>query len=161
MFNAERQSRRRDLDLEQRVRRDLAFLFDQYGATLDSNALEAYGNSEVSVGAGNLELQFVKNERDGEYRTTVVGPRNGHGVWEQLQVALAASTGEDPANFSVPISYSDDPAGLSYTGLAKLAFVLKPRFDRLDKAFASYPENVDCALPVRLVDEEENRVLGE
>jgi len=87
---------------------------------------------------GNLEFQFAKNERDGEYRT-VVGPRNGHGVWELLQVALAASTGEDPANLSVPISYSDDPAGLSYTGLAKIASVLKPRFDRLNEAFA--PEN--------------------
>lgn len=51
---------KRDSPLEQRVRRDLAFRFDQYGATVDSNTLEAYGNSEVSVGVGNLEFQFER-----------------------------------------------------------------------------------------------------
>ena len=134
MSKAERQ----DLELEQRVRRDLAFLFDQYGATVDSNTVEAYRNSEVSVGVGNLEFQFAKNERDREHRA-VVGPRNGHGVWELLHVALAASTGEDPTHLSFPISYNDDPAATSYIGLIRLASVLKPRFDRLNEAFA--PEN--------------------
>jgi hypothetical protein len=136
--NAERQSRSRDSDLEQRIRRDLAFLFDQYGATVGSNTLQAYGNSEVSVVVGHLEFQFAKNDRDGECRV-VVGPRNGHGVWELLLVALAASTGEDPITLTFPISYSDDPAGPSYIGLARLASVLKPRLDRLNEAFA--PEN--------------------
>jgi len=134
MFKAERQ----DLELEQRVRRDLAFLFDQYGATVDSNTVEAYCNSEVSVGVGNLEFQFAKNQHDREYRA-VVGPRNGHGVWELLHVALAASTGEDPTHLSFPISYNDDPAATSYIGLTRLASILKPRFDRLNEAFA--PEN--------------------
>jgi hypothetical protein len=92
-----------DLELEQRVRRDLA-----------------------------------KNERDREYRA-VVGPRNGHGVWELLHVALAASTGEDPTHLSFPISYNDDPAATSYIGLTRLASILKPRVDRLNEAFA--PEN--------------------
>jgi hypothetical protein len=136
--NAERQSKSRDSDLEQRVRRDLAFLFDQYGATVSSNTVQVYGNSEVSVAVGHLEFQFAKNDRDGECRA-VVGPRNGHGVWELVLVALAASTGEDPTTLTFPISYSDDPAGLSYIGLARLASVSKPRVDRLNEAFA--PEN--------------------
>jgi hypothetical protein len=135
---AARQARGKDSDLEQRVRRDLTFLFDQYGAVVSSNTLQAHGNSEVSVAVGNLEFQFAKNERDGENRA-VVGPRNGHGVWELLSVALAASTGEDATTLTCPLSYSDNPAGLSYIGLTKLASLLKPRFDRLNEAFA--PEN--------------------
>jgi hypothetical protein len=136
--NAERLSKKSDSDLEQRVRRDLAFLFDQYGATIRSNSVGAYGNSEVAVAVGHLEFQFAKNDRDGECRA-VVGPRDGHGVWELILVALAASTGEDPTALTFPISYSDDPEGLSYIGLARLATVLKPRIDRLNEAFG--PEN--------------------
>jgi hypothetical protein len=40
---------------------------------------------------------------------------------------------------TVPISYNDDPAMLSYIGLTTLAAELKPRFERLNRAFA--PEN--------------------
>ena len=81
---------RKDADLEQRVRRDFAFLFEEHGATVRSITLQDFGNSEVIVGAGNLDFQFAKNERDGEIRV-VVGPRNGHGVWKLLHVALARS----------------------------------------------------------------------
>ena len=87
---------------------------------------------------GLLEFQFAKNDRDGECRA-VVGPRDGYGVWELIPVALAASTGETPNTLTFPISYSDDPARLSYIGLARLATVLKPRIDRLNEAFG--PEN--------------------
>ena len=133
--------KRRDADLEQRVRRDLAFLFDEYGATVSSNTVVAFGNSQITVAAGNLEFQFVKNDRDGDARV-MVGPRNGHGVWELLRVALAASTGEDASVLSFPISFSDDPATLSYIGLTRLAAGLKPRFARLNDAFApqNYPD---------------------
>ena len=127
-----------DVDLERRVRHDLAFIFEEHGATVSVNTLEAFGNSEITVTAGNLEFQFAKNDRDQEFRV-VVAPRNGHGVWELLHIALAASTGEDAATLTVPISYHDDPATLSYIGLTALAAVLKPRFERLNRAFA--PEN--------------------
>lgn len=127
--------KRGDAYLEQRIRRDLAFLFEKYGATVSSNTLEAFGNSEVTVAVGNLEFQFAKNDRDHEFRVSV-GPRNGHGLWELLHVALAASTGEEAATMRFLISYSDDPTKLSYTSLAAL---LKPRLDRLNDAFA--PEN--------------------
>ena len=127
-----------DVDLERRVRHDLAFLFEEHGATVSANTLEAFGNSEIMVIAGNLEFKFAKNDRDQEFRV-VVAPRNGHGVWELLHVALAASTGEDAATLTVPISYNDDPAMLSYIGLTTLAAELKPRFERLNRAFA--PEN--------------------
>ena len=129
---------RKDVDLEQRVRRDLAFLFEEQGATVRSNTLQDFGNSEVIVAAGNLDFQFAKNPRDGETRVAV-GPRNGHGVWELLHVALAAATGEDAMSLTFPISYSDDPAKLSYVGLTRVAEVLRPRFERLDSAFA--PDN--------------------
>src|SRR5271170_5771062 len=115
-----------DADLERRVRRDLAFLFEEYGAAVSANTLEAFGNSEITVIAGNLEFKFAKNERDHEFQV-VVAPRSGHGVWELLHVALAASTGEDAATLTVPISYHDDPAVLFYIGLATLAAELKPR----------------------------------
>ena len=133
-----RQARTKDLDLEERVRRDLAFLFDQYEAKIGSNTREDHGSSQLSIVVGNLEFQFEKNDR-GVENTALVGPRNGHGIWELLVVALAASTGEDPMTLKFPISYSGDPAGLSYVGLSRLASVLKPRFDRLNEAFS--PEN--------------------
>lgn len=133
--------KRRDADLEQRIRRDMAFLFDEYGATVTSNTLEAFGNSQITVAVSNLEFQFAKNDRDGDARV-MVGPRNGHGVWELLRVALAAATGEDVSALTFPISFSDDPTTLSYIGLASLAACLKPRFARLNDAFApqNYPD---------------------
>jgi hypothetical protein len=127
-----------DVDLERRVRRDLAFLFEEHGAKLTANTLEAFGNSEITVTAGNLEFTFEKNERDRKFRV-VVASCNGQGVSELLHVALAASTGEDAAALTFPISYNDDPATLSYVGLTTLAAELKPRFERLNRAFA--PEN--------------------
>jgi hypothetical protein len=80
--------KRRDADLEQRIRRDLAFLFDDHGATVSSNTVEAFGNSQITVAVGNLEFQFTKDDQDGDARV-MVGPRNGHGVWELLRVARA------------------------------------------------------------------------
>jgi len=141
MLNRTVAQKRKDADLEQRIRRDLVFLFDERGATVSSNTLEAFGNSQITVAVGNLEFQFAKNDRDGEARV-MVGPRNGHGVWELLHVALAASTGEDVAVLTYPISFSDDPASLHYIGLASLAACLKPRFERLNDAFApqNYPD---------------------
>lgn len=127
-----------DAELEQRVRRDLAFLFDEHGATVSDSTVGAFGISQVRISVGNLEFEFERNDRDQDF-LAVVGPRNGLGVWELLHVALAASTGEDVATLTVPISYSDDPATLSYIGLTKLAAVLKPRFEHLNQAFA--PEN--------------------
>jgi hypothetical protein len=141
MLNRTFAQKRRDENLEQRIRRDLVFLFDAYGATVNSNTVEAFGHSQITVAVGNLEFQFAKNDRDGEARV-MVGPRNGHGVWELLRVALAASTGEDVAELGFPISFIDDPASLHYIGLASLAACLKPRFDRLNDAFApqNYPD---------------------
>jgi len=63
-------------------------------------------------------------------------PTKRPGGWELLSVALAASTGEDPTTLTFPISYNDDPAGLSYIGLARLASALTPRLDQLNEAFA-------------------------
>jgi hypothetical protein len=128
-----------DVDLERRVRRDLAFLFEKYGATVRMNTIEPFGNSEVMVTVGNLEFQFERNDRDQRVPGFRVGLRNGHGVWELLHVALAASTGESADNLNIPISYTDDPALLSYVGLTRLAAVLEPRLERLNLAFA--PEN--------------------
>ena len=127
-----------DVDLEERVRKDLRFLFSDYAATISSNSLEAFGNSTVTVSVGNLEFQFLKNNRDGEFRVSIA-PRNGHGVWELIHVALAASTGEDAATLKVPISYQDNPTDPTYIGLTKLALVLQSRFENLNYAFA--PEN--------------------
>ena len=43
---------------------DLAFFFEEHGATVSGNTLGAFGNSEVTVTVGNLEFQFAKNDRD-------------------------------------------------------------------------------------------------
>jgi hypothetical protein len=129
-----------DVDLEQRIRHDLAFLFDEYGAVVSSNTLDDFGISEVTVAVGNVEFKFEKNDREQESKIAV-GPRDGHGLWEPLHVALAASTGEDAAALSVPISYNGDPTKLSYIGLSRVAANLKRRFELLNGAFASenYP----------------------
>jgi len=131
---------RGDADLEQRVHRDLAFLFEVHEAIVTSNTLQAFGNSKVTIAVGNLEFQFAKNQRDNDFRISV-SPRDGHGVWELLHIALAASTGEDPVALTFPISYRDDPIRLSYIGFTRLASVLKPRFECLNEAFSSenYP----------------------
>lgn|SRR5438105_12396395 len=128
----------RDAELETTIRRDLVFLFRDWAATVSSNTREAFGNSEVTIGVQNLEFQFLKNNRDNEFRVAVA-PRSGHGVWELIHVALAASTGESAATLKAPILYHDNPASLSYIGLTNLASVLEPRFERLNRAFA--PEN--------------------
>src|ERR1700730_8271150 len=99
--------KRRDVDLERRVRNDLAFLFKEHGATVSANTVQAFGNSEITVTVRNLEFQFAKNDRDQDFKVAIA-PRNGNGVWELPHVALAASTGEDAATLTVPISYSDD-----------------------------------------------------
>ena len=129
-----------DSELEQRIRRGLRSLFERYGAVITSNTLQPYGNSQISLAAGNVEFQFDKNERDGECRV-LVGPREGYGVWKIVQVALSASTGEDAKAFAFRFSYSDDPVSLSYVGLTELGFLLESRFDRLNEAFPhdNYP----------------------
>jgi hypothetical protein len=78
----------RDVDLERRVRHDLAFLFEEHGATVSGNIHEALGNSEITVTAGNLEFQFAKYDRDQEFRVAVA-PRNGHGVCRNCYTSLS------------------------------------------------------------------------
>ena len=129
-----------DSDLEIRVRRDLAFLFEEYGAAVTANTVEPFGNSEVMVETRSLVLRFAINERDADYRV-LVAPRDGHGVWELLHVALAAATGEDPTSLITPFAYSDSPSAPNYLGLTRVAAVLRSRFERLDRAFmpGNYP----------------------
>jgi len=129
-----------DPELQQRIRRDLRFLFERYGAIITSNTRQPYGNSQISLAAGNVEFQFDKNERDGECRV-LVAPREGYGVWEIAQVALSASIGDDGKALAFLLSYSDDPVSLSYVGLTELTFLLESRFDRLNEAFTydNYP----------------------
>jgi hypothetical protein len=129
-----------DVSLEQNVRRDLGFLFSEYGATVTSNTVEAFGTSELMLEAGNVEFKFTKNKRDADYRI-LVSPRKPRGVWELLHVALAAASGEDARSLITPVYYDDEPSQLSYIGLTRVAEVLKPRFAQLDSAFnpQNYP----------------------
>ena len=123
-----------DVSLEQTVRRDLDFLFAEYGATVTSNTIEAPGVSELTLNAGNVEFAFTDNRRDADYRI-LVAPRNADGIWELLHVALAAATGDDARSLIAPINYDD------YVGLTRVAEVLRPRFKQLDFAFEpkNYP----------------------
>jgi hypothetical protein len=127
-----------DVTLEQRVRRDLDFLFVKYGATVIANTVEAFGISELIVETDGVELKFTNNKRDADYRI-LVAPRKVDGVWELLHVALAASTGDDANSLVVSIYYDDEPTELSYVGLTRVAEIMKPRFAQLERAFA--PEN--------------------
>jgi hypothetical protein len=85
-----------------------------------------------------VDLKFTNNKRDADYRI-MVAPRNVDGAWELLQVALAASTGDEANSLVVPVYYDDEPTQLSYVGLTRLAEIMKPRFAQLERAFA--PEN--------------------
>jgi len=102
-----------DVALEQRVRRDLEFLFLEYGATITANTVESFGISELTVETDAVELKFTKNNRDSDYRI-LVAPRKVDGVWELLHVAMAASTGADDKSLVVPVYYDDEATGLSY-----------------------------------------------
>jgi hypothetical protein len=126
--------------MEQRIRRDLAFLFEEYGAAVRSNTVDPFGFSQIIVTAGNVDFRFACLKREDDCQLTV-GPRDGHGVWELLHVALAAVTGESAEALLVPLSCSDRPSGPSYLGLTGVASLLRTRFAALDKAFApdSYP----------------------
>ena len=127
-----------DESLEQKVRRDLDFLFAEYHATITSNTMEAFRISELTLLAGNVEFKFTNNKRDADYRI-LVAPRNADGIWELLHVALAAATGDDARSLVVPVHYDDEPSELSYVGLRRVAEVLRPRFMQLDSAFK--PQN--------------------
>lgn len=134
--------------MEQRIRRDLAFLFEQHGATVRSNTIDRFGFSQIIVAAGNVDFRFTYLKREDDCQVAV-GPRDGHGVWELLHVALAAATGESAEGLLVPLSCSDRPSGSSYSGLTGVAALLKPRFAELDKAFA--PQNYPAARS-RMID---------
>jgi hypothetical protein len=127
-----------DVALEQRARRDLDFLFSDYRATVIANTVEAFGIPEFIVETATVELKFTNNKRDADYRI-MVAPRNVEGVWELLHVALAASTGDEANSLVVPVYYDDEPTQVSYVGLTRVAEIMKPRFARLERAFA--PEN--------------------
>jgi hypothetical protein len=103
-----------------------------------SNTIDPFGFSQIIVAAGNVDfcMTYLKREDDCQL---AVGPRDGHGVWELLHVALAAATGESAEGLFVPLSCGDHPGGPSDLGLTGVASVLKPRFAELNKAFA--PEN--------------------
>ena len=105
-----------DAEFEQRVQRDLAFLFEEYAANVTSNTVGAHRESEVTIAAGNVELRCAKNERDNHCDFTV-GPLTDTECGSYFHVAFAASTGEDAATLNVPFSYSDGPTELSYIGL--------------------------------------------
>jgi hypothetical protein len=124
--------------LEERVRRDLDFLFADHRARVVSRTAQPFGISEVTVATRNLELKFESNPRDADYRV-LLGPHNTSGVWELLHVALAAATGEQPKSLMAPFSYTDEPSDLAYVGLTRVAEILKPRLAQLELAFA--PEN--------------------
>ena len=99
---------------------------------------EAFGISDLIVETSTVDLKFTNNKRDADYRI-MVAPRNVDGAWELLQVALAASTGDEANSLVVPVYYDDEPTQLSYVGLTRLAEIMKPRFAQLERAFA--PEN--------------------
>jgi hypothetical protein len=134
--------------MEQRIRRDLAFLFEEYRAVVRSNAVDPFGFSQIIVTAGNVDFRFTYLKREDDCQLAV-GPRDGHGVWELLHVALAAATGESAEGLSIPLSCSDRPSGSSYLGLTGVASILKPRFAALDTAFA--PQNYPTARS-RMID---------
>jgi hypothetical protein len=124
--------------MEQRIRRDLAFLFEQHGATVRSSTIDQFGFSQIIVAAGNVDFRFTYLKREDDCQLGV-GPRDGHGMWELLHVALAAATGESAEGLLAPLSCSDRPSDPSYSGLTGVAALLQPRFGELDKAFG--PEN--------------------
>ena len=140
--------------MEDQIRRDLSFLFDDHGATVASNTLEHFGISEVIVAVGNVDFLFKCNRRDDECEI-LSGPHDGHGIWEFLHVALAAATGEPVDTLYIPLSCSESSGEAQYAGLRRLASVLKPRFAALNSAFApdNYPVThsriVEIEWPIR------------
>jgi hypothetical protein len=133
-----RKAPKRDKSMEDQIRRDLSFLFDDHSAIVSSNTIEQFGISEVIVAVGNLDFLFRYNRRDDECEI-LSGPHDGHGIWEFLHVALAAATGEPVNTLYAPLSCVANSSGTRYTGLTWLASILKPRFAALNTAFA--PEN--------------------
>lgn len=59
--------------MEQRIRRDLAFLFEEHGATVRSNTVDSFGFSQILITAGNVEFRFTYLKREDDCQLAV-GP---------------------------------------------------------------------------------------
>ena len=67
-----------DVDLERRVRHDLAFLFEEHGATVSANSLEAFGNywnsnsrKIIEIKSFGLSSLLVPDMEYGNYYTSL------------------------------------------------------------------------------------------
>ena len=76
--NAEPRSKKEDSDLEERVRRDLAFLFDQYGATSVQTASDRMA-IEVGVPWATWNFMCLQRHMRGRMSRRLVVPGRGTG----------------------------------------------------------------------------------
>ncbi len=126
-----------DKKFELQVRRGLSFLFERYAIQITSNVkYRHFGSAEITIRAANVDIRIFNDGRDHELRVNF-GPAMGNGVWENVDVALAAATGEVSPRSRYDGYYGSDPS----KALLELADLLQPRFDRLNEAFSeeNYP----------------------
>jgi hypothetical protein len=125
-----------DRELETRIRKDLAFLFEEHGASVTSNNYypRAFGNAIVEMQAGNVLFRIVKDRREHEIRVDVA-PISQPDEWEFLDTALAICTGENRDNLGYFARYDDNPRKKTYIGMTEIARLLAPRFAALNDSF--------------------------
>jgi hypothetical protein len=131
-----------DRELERRIRRDLAFLFEEHGAIITSNSYypRAFGNAIVELQSGNVLFKVLKDQREHEIRVDVA-PVSAPSEWEYLHIALATCTGEISDDLRYSARYDDNPRDEHYVGLSEVAEILAPRLTTLNDAFL--PENYE------------------
>jgi hypothetical protein len=113
-------------ELRAEIRRNLSFLFDNFGAQFVPNEQEYRWGKVATLATRNLRLRISKDR--GEYGASV-SPTAGKGEWATVCDALKAATPDWQRPSYDPIS------------LTELSALLKPPFARLEEAFGpeQYP----------------------
>lgn len=113
-----------DLEFEEAIRKQMRFLFEQFGASIISNQYfpSAFGNAIVVIETNRLRLRVVR-DRD-EVRLDFAPPSRPD-EWMDIAFALAAIGDE-----------SGDSQFSLYRAMTSIARHLDPKFEALQDAFA-------------------------
>jgi hypothetical protein len=122
--------------LKVKVRSDLAFLFDNYGATVVPNG-QQYGNGSV-VTLETDKLRFEASWHHGEYSLRIAPPQAPLD-WEDIAVVLTAMNVKTPINSGTDISPTH-----SWTDLAGLGRVLESQILLIEESLSQghYEETI-------------------
>ena len=114
--------------LKEKVRNDLAFLFEDFGAKFVANDRKYKYGKVVTLETDKLRFQASWDR--GEYFLRIA-PSHAPLDWEGIDAALMVVNAKAPST-----SYAENPISQAWSGLAGLAQVLGPQLPLIEKAFS-------------------------